>query len=60
MFTGLVEAYSAITHVEPKTNAIEIQLSRPSHFDDLKLDRYHSMKLFQDLRKLGIRAHFWP
>ena len=37
MFTGLVEAYSAITHVEPKTNAIEIQLSRPSHFDDLKL-----------------------
>jgi hypothetical protein len=32
----------------------------PQAQDGLKLDRYHAIKLFYDLRKLGIRSHFWP
>ena len=32
----------------------------PEEIMGLKLDREHAMKYFQDLRIVGIRAHFWP
>lgn len=32
----------------------------PEERDGLVLDRLHAVNLFLDLRKAGIRAHFWP
>lgn len=32
----------------------------PESYQGLKLDRPSALKLFRDLRKSGIRAHFWP
>lgn len=32
----------------------------PDTFQGLGLDRPSALKLFRDLRKNGIRAHFWP
>lgn len=32
----------------------------PETFQGLKLDRPSALKLFRDLRRKGIRAHFWP
>ena len=34
--------------------------SMPAVFKGLALSRYHSMELFLNLRKIGIRSHFWP
>ena len=32
----------------------------PKTQNGFTLDRAHSLKLFRDLRELGIRAHIWP
>ena len=32
----------------------------PEEYMGLQLDRLHAMLYFQELRKLGIRAHIWP
>ncbi len=32
----------------------------PEVYHGLKLDRPHTLELFQIMRKKGIRAHFWP
>lgn len=32
----------------------------PEYCEGFKMDRYHAMKAFQDLRRKGVRAHFWP
>ena len=32
----------------------------PENSFGLQMDRPHAMELFQNIRKLGIRAHFWP
>jgi hypothetical protein len=32
----------------------------PETFEGLGLDRPSALKLFRDLRKVGIRSHFWP
>ena len=32
----------------------------PLELAGLPLDRHHALGLFSDLRKNGIRAHFWP
>eukprot|EP01031_Cornospumella_fuschlensis_P037240 gene37240-45204_t len=32
----------------------------PSAVDGLRLDRLSTLQLFQQLRQLGVRAHFWP
>ena len=32
----------------------------PREFAGLKLDRYGALKFFSDIRRKGIRAHFWP
>lgn len=32
----------------------------PVEYMGLKLDRLHALNFFQQLRKVGIRAHFWP
>lgn len=32
----------------------------PTRLEGLVLDRYNTLVLFQQLRQLGIRAHFWP
>ena len=34
--------------------------SMPTVFRGLSLSRYNSMELFLNLRKIGIRSHFWP
>ena len=32
----------------------------PTEVMGLKLDRYHALKAFQDIRVKGVRSHFWP
>jgi hypothetical protein len=32
----------------------------PEEFMGLKLDRHGALQLFGDLRRRGVRAHFWP
>jgi hypothetical protein len=32
----------------------------PDEFNGLRMDRYGALQFFGDLRRRGIRAHFWP
>lgn len=32
----------------------------PQEFHGFKLDRYNTLKAFQDIRYKGVRSHFWP
>ena len=32
----------------------------PEEYAGLKLDRFGALKFFSDIRRKGIRAHFWP